>query len=112
MTNNFALSPALVRELGYLFNGRQHSGWANSVSELIGVSPRTVEAWARSERQCEGPPALLMAYIARMIVNETYSDISLDEVTRIVENYGKKVSLELDVQDVRTSIRFLFKLSS
>jgi transcriptional regulator with XRE-family HTH domain len=112
MTNNFALSPALVRELGYLFNGRQHSGWANRVSELIEVSPRTVEAWARGERQCEGPPALLMAYIARMIVNETYSDISLDEVTRIVENYGKKVPLELDLPEVRTRIRSLIRLNS
>jgi hypothetical protein len=112
MMNNFTLSPALVRELGYLFNGGQHSGWANRVSELIRVSPRTVEAWARGERECEGPPALLMAYLARMIVNETYSDISLDEVTRIVENYGKKISLNLNLPEVRTSIRSLIKLTS
>jgi len=112
MTNNFALSPALVRELGYLFNGGQHSGWADRVSELLGVAPRTVEAWARGERDCEGPPALLMAHLARMIANETYSDISLDEVNTIVENHGKKVSLKLDLPEVRTRIRSLIKLNS
>jgi hypothetical protein len=47
-----------------------------------------------------------------MIVNETYSDISLDEVTKIVENYGKKVPLELDLPEVRTRIRSLIRLNS
>jgi len=59
MMNSFTLPPTLVRELGYLFNGGQRSGWADRASELLGVSPRTVEAWARGERECEGPPALI-----------------------------------------------------
>jgi transcriptional regulator with XRE-family HTH domain len=112
MTNNFALSPTLVRELGYLFNGGQRSGWADRASELLGVSPRTVESWARGERECEGPPALLMAHLARMIVQGTYSDISLNEVEKIVERYGRKVSVDLALPDVRKSIRSLIKLNS
>ena len=112
MTNNLTLSPALVRELGYLFNGGQHSGWANRVSELLGVSPRTVEAWARGERDCVGPPALLMAYLARMVTNGTYSDITLDELNKIVESYGKKAPLKLDLSEERTRIRSLIRLHS
>src|SRR3954467_4609742 len=112
MINSFALPPSLVRELGYLFNGGQRSGWADRASELLGVSPRTVESWARGERECEGPPALLMAHLARMIVQGTYSDISLDEVERIIDRYGKKISLDLNLPEVRTSIRSLIKLTS
>jgi hypothetical protein len=110
--NSFALPPTLVRELGYLFNGGQHSGWADRVSELLRVSPRTVESWARGERDCEGPPALLMAYLARMMVDGSYSDISIDEVNKIVENHGKKVSLDLSSSEVRTRIRSVIKLQS
>jgi transcriptional regulator with XRE-family HTH domain len=112
MMNNFALPPAFVRELGYMFNGGQHSGWADRASELLGVSPRTVEAWARGERECQGPPALLIAYLARMIANGTYSDISLDEVNWIVQNHGKKAFLNLDLPEVRTSIRSIIKFTS
>jgi transcriptional regulator with XRE-family HTH domain len=112
MTNNFTLSPALVRELGYLFNGGQHSGWANRVSEYLGVSPRTVEAWARGERECEGPPALLMAYLARMVVQGTYSAISLAEVEKLLAGYGNKVTLDLNLTEVRRGIRSLIKLKS
>src|SRR3954464_2724191 len=109
MMNSFTLPPTLVRELGYLFNGGQRSGWADRASELLGVSPRTVEAWARGERECQGPPALLIAYLARMIANGTYSDISLDEVNWIVQNHGKKAFLNLDLPEVRTSIRSIIK---
>jgi transcriptional regulator with XRE-family HTH domain len=112
MMNSFVLSPTLVRELGYLLNGGQHNGWANRVSELIGVAPRTVEAWARGERACEGPPALLVAHLARMVAKETYSAISLDEVEQIIESYGRKTSLDLAVPEVRRGIRSLIKLNS
>jgi len=112
MMNSFALPPTLVRELGYLFNGGQRSGWADRVGELLGVSPRTIESWARGERECEGPPALLMAHLARMMVEGTYSDISLDEVEAIIEKHGKKIALDLNLPEVRASIRSLIKLTS
>ena len=70
------------------------------------------KSWARGERECEGPPALLMAHLARMIAKRTYSDISLDEVERIVEKHGRKISLNLDLPEVRASIRSLIKLTS
>ena len=101
MTNNFALPPALVRELGYLFNGGQRSGWTDQASELLGVSPRTVEAWARGERDCEGPPALLMAHLARMIVQGTYSDISLNEVKESMKAFGLSFGMNINEENVK-----------
>ena len=92
MTNNFALLPHWYANPSSVQRSvNTVAGLTGYPQESIGVSPRTVEAWARGERlECEGPPALLMAYTARMIVNETYSDISLDEVTRIVERLWKE----------------------
>jgi transcriptional regulator with XRE-family HTH domain len=112
MMNNFALTPALVRELGYLLNSNRHNGWAERTAEFLGVSPRTVEAWARGERECEGPPALLMAHLARMVVQETYLNISLYEVEKLVERHGRKTSLDLALPEVRRGIRSLIKLHS
>lgn len=110
--NSFALTPTLVRELGYLLNGNQHNGWADRTAELLGVSPRTVEAWARGERECEGSSALLMAHLARMVTQDTYLDISLDEVEKIIERHGRKTSLDLTLPEVRKGIRSLIKLHS
>jgi transcriptional regulator with XRE-family HTH domain len=112
MAANFVLPPTLVRKLGFLFNGGQHNGWTNRVSQLLGVAPRTVEAWARGERECAGPPALLMAHLARMIVNQTYSDVSLDEINQIVESHENKTSINFDLPEVRIKIRSIIKLHS
>src|SRR4051812_3723031 len=112
MATNFILSPTLVRKLGYLLNDGQHSGWINRISQLLGVAPRTVEAWARGERECKGPPALLMAYLARMILNQTYSDVSLDEINQIVERHENKTSINFDLPEVRIKIRSIIKLHS
>ncbi|WP_147041355.1 hypothetical protein [Skermanella aerolata] len=110
--NSFSLTPTLVRELGYLLNGNQHNGWVDRTAEFLGVSPRTVEAWARGERECEGPPALLMAHLASMVTQGTYLDVSIDKIERMVERYGRKTSLDLDHPEVRRSIRSVIKLNS
>jgi transcriptional regulator with XRE-family HTH domain len=112
MDSNFALSPEILRELGYILNSRQRSGWAERVSELLGVTSRTVEAWARGERVCNGPPALLIAYLARMMVEGTYSEVSVNEINQIIKNHGKKSHLNLDLPEERTKIRSLIRLHS
>jgi len=47
-----------------------------------------------------------------MIVEGTYSDISLDEVEGIIERHGKKLAFDLDLPEVRASIRSIIKLTS
>jgi len=47
-----------------------------------------------------------------MIVQGTYSDISLDEVEKIIERHGKELTLDLNLTEVRSSIRSLIKLTS
>jgi len=112
ITKNFALPPEVVRELGYILNDGQRAGWMDRVSELLGVTSRTVEAWARGDRVCNGPPAVLMAYLTRMIVDGTYSEISLDEVNQIIGNHGKKAPLDLSLPEVRAKVRSLIRLHS
>ncbi|UEM23062.1 helix-turn-helix domain-containing protein [Skermanella mucosa] len=112
MPNNFTLPPALLRELGYLINDGQRRGWADRVAQMIRVNPRTVEAWARGERECEGPSAVLIAHLARMTANGTYTDISLDEVAKIIASHGIKSSIDLDDPGTRTKIRSVIKLTS
>jgi transcriptional regulator with XRE-family HTH domain len=112
MTNNFTLSPALVREIGYLLNGNRHNGWAERAANYLGVSPRTVEAWARGERECEGPPALLMAHMARMVTQGTYLDVSIDEIEQIVESHARKPPIDLALSETRRGIRSVIKLHS
>jgi len=47
-----------------------------------------------------------------MVVQETYLDISLYEVEKIVERHGRKTSLDLALPEVRRGIRSLIKLHS
>jgi len=47
-----------------------------------------------------------------MIVQGTYSDISLNEVEEIIERHGKKIAFDLNLPEGRARIRSLIKLTS
>lgn len=112
MPRKFILPADLVRELGYLINNGQRRGWIPHLSEMLCVSPRTIESWARGERECEGPSALLIVHFAKMIANGSYLEMSIREAKCLIDTHGKPRSLDLERLDVRRKIRSVIKLHS
>jgi len=47
-----------------------------------------------------------------MIVNQTYSDVSLHEINQIVEGHENKITINFDLPEVRLKIRSIIKLHS
>jgi hypothetical protein len=112
MARIFTLTPELVRALGYIVNNNQKTGWKDRVADILQVAPRTVESWAKGDRICNGPSALLLWHYSKAIHDGTYEKPSLDEVRLLVEKHGKRIDLDIGSVDVRRKIRAAVRMTS
>jgi hypothetical protein len=110
--SNFQLSPQLLKKFGYIINDGHRYGWATRLAKVAGVSPRTIDSWSHGERPCEGAAAVLIAYLAKMKLDGTFSELDIPTLMENVERALPRPSIDVSDQANRSRLKSLIKLHS